>query len=32
MEELKEAIRLFLEEHTLAELIELLIETVHEKG
>ena len=31
MEDLKKAIMDFLEEHTLAELIVLLIETVHEE-
>lgn len=31
MEELKKAVRNFLEDHTLAELIELLIETIHEE-
>lgn len=30
MEELKKAIKAFLEDHTIAELIELIIETVHE--
>ena len=30
MEELKKAILDFLEEHTIAELLELLIETIHE--
>lgn len=30
MEEMKMAIQDFLEEHTIAELIELIIETVHE--
>ena len=31
MDELKKAILDFLEEHTIAELIELIIETVHER-